>query len=136
MAVATYWDRWVEGTRRKNWVAKSSGKVKVNFRVAILPYYHMESHSPYTYIRGTLFYVQTRNVTFNLPAELMRQAKIYAAEHNTTVNAVVRQLLEEKMSVEARARAAAERILHIAEHGACSSVDPGSVRREELYERW
>jgi plasmid stability protein len=77
-----------------------------------------------------------RNITFSLPADLIRQAKVYAAEHDTTVNAVVRDLLEDKVSAEARARAAAERVLEIAEHGPYSSVDPGSIRREDLYERW
>jgi plasmid stability protein len=80
--------------------------------------------------------VERRNVTFHLPVDLMRQAKIYAAEHETTVNAMVRQLLEEKLTAEARARAAAERILQIAGRGPHSLVDPGSIRREELYERW
>ena len=38
----------------------------------------------FTLICDTLVHVTTRNVTFNLPVELMRQAKIYAAEHDTT----------------------------------------------------
>jgi plasmid stability protein len=89
----------------------------------------------HSYIRVTLINVITRNVTFNLPVDLIRQAKIYAAEHDTTVNAIVRDLLKEKMTAEARTRAAAERFLKLAEHGPCSSVDPSSIRREELYER-
>jgi plasmid stability protein len=80
--------------------------------------------------------VYKRNVTFSLPADLVRQAKIYAAEHDTTVNALVRDLLLEKLSAEGRARAAAKRVLELAEKGPCSTVDPGSIRREELHERW
>ncbi len=80
--------------------------------------------------------MDTRNITFNLPADLLRQAKIYAAEHDTTVNALVRALLQDKVTGEARARAAAERVLRIAERCPNSSVDPGSIRREELHERW
>ena len=76
-----------------------------------------------------------RNVTFHLPVDLIRQAKIYAAEHDTTVNAVVRELLEEKVSTEARMRAAADRFLQLASRGPYSSVNPGSISREELYER-
>ncbi len=77
-----------------------------------------------------------RNITFSLPAELIKQAKIYAAEHDTTVNAVVRDLLEQKVSAEGRAHAAAERILELARSGSLrTSVDPGTIRREELYER-
>ena len=79
----------------------------------------------------------TRNITFSLPAELIKQAKIYAAEHDTTVNALVRESLQEKVSPEARASAAAKRLLELAESGLLqTSVDPGSIRREELYERW
>lgn len=79
--------------------------------------------------------METRNVTFNLPVDLMRQAKIYAAEHDTTLNAVVRELLEQKVTAEGRARAAADRFLQLAVRGPSSSVNPGSIRREELYER-
>jgi len=74
-------------------------------------------------------------VTFHLPVDLLREAKVYAAEHDTTVNAIVRELLQEKLAAEARARAAAERFLQLAKRGPYSSVDPGSIRREELHER-
>ena len=77
-----------------------------------------------------------RNITFSLPAELIRTAKVYAAEHDTTVNTLVRELLDDKVNAEDRARAAAERVLEIAKRGPYSSVDPGSIRREDLYERW
>ncbi len=79
--------------------------------------------------------METRNITLNLPSDLIRQAKIYAAEHDTTINTVVRELLEETLSRESRARAAAQRFLEIAERGPLSTVDPGSIRREELHER-
>ncbi len=80
--------------------------------------------------------METRNITFNLPADLLRQAKVYAAEHDTTVNALVRAVLQEKLASEGRARAAAERVLQAAEQGPFSAVDPGSFQREELHERW
>ena len=85
---------------------------------------------------------QTRNITFNLPAELIKQAKIYAAEHDTTVNALVRESLEEKVNQteKERIRAAGKRILELARRGPSSPVNPGSIRREEIYEerfkRW
>jgi hypothetical protein len=79
--------------------------------------------------------VESRNVTFSLPVDLVRQAKIYAAERDTTVNAIVRELLEEKVTAEGRTRAAARRFLQLAARGPYSSVDPGSIRREDLYER-
>ena len=40
--------------------------------------------------------------TFTLPADLLQQAKVFAAEHDTTVNALVRELLQEKLSREQR----------------------------------
>jgi plasmid stability protein len=76
-----------------------------------------------------------RNITFSLPAGLIRQAKIYAAEHDTTMNALVRQLLQEALSRDSRARAAADRLLALADRGPYFTTDPGSIRREELHER-
>jgi len=79
--------------------------------------------------------VVNRNITLSLPSDLVRQAKIYAAEHDTTINSLVRELLREKLSREARARAAADRFLAIAERGPYFTIDPGSICHEELYER-
>jgi plasmid stability protein len=76
-----------------------------------------------------------RNITLSLPVDLIRQAKVYAAEHDTTVNALVGELLQEKLSPEERARAAGRRILEIARNGVSSPVDPGTIRREEIYEQ-
>jgi plasmid stability protein len=79
--------------------------------------------------------VVNRNITFSLPADLVRQAKVYAAEHDTTVNALVRELLQESFVRQGRARAAADRLLALADEGPYFTTDPGSIRREELYER-
>jgi len=79
--------------------------------------------------------VEVRNITFSLPADLIRKAKIYAAAHDTTINAFVRELLQEALSCESRARGAANRLLALAERGPYFTADPGSVRREELHER-
>jgi hypothetical protein len=79
--------------------------------------------------------VESRNITFSLPADLVRRAKIYAAEHDTTINSLVRELLQEKLRREGRARAAADRLLAIADRGPYFTADPGSVSREELHER-
>jgi plasmid stability protein len=80
--------------------------------------------------------VSSRNVTFHLPEDLLRAAKIYAAEHETTVNSLVRGLLEEKLTAEARSRAAAQTLLAIAGRGPYFNAEPGSIPREELHERW
>ncbi len=79
--------------------------------------------------------METRNITFSLPADLVRQAKVYAAEHDITVNALVRELLREALIREGRARAAADRLLALADQGPYFTADPGSIRREELHER-
>ena len=89
----------------------------------------------HTLICVTLLYVVSRNITFNLPAGLLRQAKVYAAEHDTTLNALVRQLLEETLTREGRVRAAADKLLALADRGPYFTTDPGSIPREELYER-
>jgi plasmid stability protein len=84
--------------------------------------------------------VQNRNITFSLPATLIKQAKVYAAEHDTTVNALVRELLQEKLGMIdekklERIREAGRRILEIAGRGPISPVDPGTISREEMHER-
>jgi len=79
--------------------------------------------------------VNSRNITFSLPSELLREAKVFAAVHDTTVNALVRELLEEKLSRDQRLRTAAERLLAIAERGPYFSSDPGALRREDWHER-
>ena len=79
--------------------------------------------------------MEARNITLSLPVDLVRQAKVYAAEHDTTINKLVRELLQEALIRQGRARAAADRLLALAEQGPYFTIDPGSIRREELYER-
>jgi hypothetical protein len=62
-------------------------------------------------------------------------AKVFAAEHGTTINALVRELLLETLTREGRARAAANRLLALADRGPYFTTDPASIRREELHER-
>ena len=76
-----------------------------------------------------------RNITLSLPDDLIRKAKVHAAQRNSTVNALVRKLLEEALSDDRRTRAAADRLLAIAERGPYFKRDPRSVRREEIHER-
>ena len=79
--------------------------------------------------------METKNITITLPAELVRAARVFAAERDTSLNALLREMLQERLNKEGRMRAAIERMLKVAEDGPWSHVDPGSVRREELYER-
>lgn len=76
-----------------------------------------------------------RNITLSLPDDLIRKAKTHAARRNSTVNALVRQLLEDALSDERRTRAAADELLAIAARGPYFDRDPRSIRREEIYER-
>jgi len=82
-----------------------------------------------------LIHVEMRNITLSLPVALVRQAKIYAAEHDTTINRLVRELLHEALAREERTLAAARRFLDLADQGPYFSTDPASIRREDLYER-
>jgi hypothetical protein len=83
----------------------------------------------------TLVDVATRNITFSFPADLIKQAKLFAAERDMTINTLVRELLEEAITSEGRARAAADRLLALADQGPYFTTDPGSLRREQLHER-
>jgi plasmid stability protein len=80
--------------------------------------------------------LNSRNLTLHLPADLIRQAKVYAAERDTSINTLVREFLEQTVSSQDRMRAAGARILEIARRGLHSSVDPASIRRDEIHERW
>jgi plasmid stability protein len=82
------------------------------------------------YSRDTLIYVENRNITFSLPVDLVRQAKIHAAEHDTTINALVRELLQDRLTREGRVRAASQRLLALAERGLCFTADPESIRHD------
>ena len=76
-----------------------------------------------------------KNITFSLPVDLLREAKVFAAQHDTTMNAMVRELLEEKLSSNRRAIAAVEQMLAIAAEAPLFSVDLQSFSRDELHER-
>jgi plasmid stability protein len=89
-----------------------------------------------TQLRATLQVVEhSRNLTLHLPADLIRRAKVYAAQNDTSINSLVRELLEQKVSREDRMRLAADRILAVADQGPLTSEDPGGLSREAIYER-
>jgi hypothetical protein len=51
------------------------------------------------------------------------------------MNALVQRLLQDALLRESLARAAADRLLALADGGPYFTADPGSIRREELHER-
>jgi hypothetical protein len=79
--------------------------------------------------------VANRNITLSLPAELIKKAKLHAVEHEMSMNALVKALLEEKLDKKDSARLAAEWLIERSKRGPYFSVDPRTVSREELHER-
>ena len=76
-----------------------------------------------------------KNLTLSLPPELIKKAKVYAAQNDTTINTLVRTLLEEKVTGDSKARAAGRRILEIAAEGPYHFTAPGPLSKEEMHER-
>lgn len=77
--------------------------------------------------------MDSRNITFHFPNDLIRRIKIYAAEHDTTPNDFMRRLAEDRLN--GKARNAALGLLEIAGRGPLFTGDPAAVSREELHER-
>lgn len=76
-----------------------------------------------------------RNITVSLPDDLIRDAKAYAAQHDLSIDDVVRNLLEEVVSRRSQTSHALQRLLALAEQGPVSDVNPSSIRRQDLHER-
>ena len=74
-----------------------------------------------------------RNVTFSLPDDVIRKARIVAVQRDLSLNALVRELLEETVSGRSRARKAGARLLRKAEKG-LYEIPPGTWDRSELHE--
>ncbi len=79
--------------------------------------------------------METRNITFNLPTELIREAKVYAARHDTNMNVMVRELLQEMLGRERRIASATDQLLALASQGPYFSADLKTIHRDDLYER-
>ena len=80
-------------------------------------------------------FVANRNLTLSLPEELVRRAKIHAAEHDSTVDDS-RQGTAARGLVARQPGAGGRRSVSVSRRQRCLlSVDPASIRRDELYER-
>ena len=74
-----------------------------------------------------------RNVTVSLADELVRWARVWAAEHDTSVSSMLSQILKEKMEKENRYLAAMKDFLSLE----ARELSDGSAypTRESLYDR-
>ena len=76
-----------------------------------------------------------KNLTLAIEEDVLREARKYAAERETTVNALVREYLTGLVSQQERSREARRQLLALSES---STWDPGpgwKWNREELYDR-
>lgn len=84
----------------------------------------------------TLIYVKAsslrRNLTLNLPKELIRLAKMAAAERGMSLNALAQESLERVVQRQDEFLAAGNRLLAASERG-LYSLSKASWSREELY---
>ena len=79
--------------------------------------------------------VAARNLTIQLDEDLIREAKVLAAEQGISVSAMVSRDLREKLSARAwRVRARRAAVDSMAEAAASGRVAP-RWRRDELYDR-
>jgi hypothetical protein len=77
-----------------------------------------------------------RNITLALPADLLREAKILAAEQDTSISALVARLLRELVTRNRRFHAARGRALaRLEDPGDLGTGGRASWRREDLHER-
>jgi plasmid stability protein len=80
-----------------------------------------------------------KNLTLAVPEDTLQRFRVHAANKNTTVNALIRQFMEDEVGGEARRKAAIARMLSLggAEPGITPAqpVDSGSriTTREETY---
>ena len=57
---------------------------------------------------------KVRNITFSLPVDLLRRAKVLAAENDISLNMLVKDALTEAVDRSAEYRVAGERLLELA----------------------
>ena len=75
-----------------------------------------------------------RNVTIALDESLLREARRIAADRSTTLNAMIREFLEEMARCESRAVRARERIVELC-RDTRAEVGTNTWSRDELHER-
>ena len=75
-----------------------------------------------------------KNITLSVDDHVLERVRVYAAEHQTTVNALVRHYLERIARSEDRAREAMRELRALSDRSA-AEVGPITWRRDDLYDR-
>lgn len=77
-----------------------------------------------------------KNVTLSLPESLMRRFKVFAAEKDKSMTALMTELIEQAMDSESARQAAARRFLNRARNApALGTGGKITWKREDLYDR-
>lgn len=80
--------------------------------------------------------VKTKNVTLSLPETLMRRFKVFAAEKDKSMSALMAELLENAIDSDSARQAAARRFLNRARNApALGTGGKITWKREDLYDR-
>lgn len=74
------------------------------------------------------------NLTITVDEEALKRARVRALEEGTSVNAVLRERLEEYAGIRRERREVGRKLLELAQESGMSSGGEGLPRREELYE--
>ncbi len=75
-----------------------------------------------------------KNITLAIDEEVLRGVRRYAAEHDTTVNALVRDYLADLVRGEERAAEARRRLVKMSEESKARLGPDWKWNREEIYE--
>jgi hypothetical protein len=80
------------------------------------------------------YYVFMKNVTIALDEGLLREARRIAADRSTSLNAMIREFLQELAERESKAAMARKTIVELC-RGSGAVVGPRTWTRDELHER-
>ncbi|QTV80525.1 DUF6364 family protein [Microbacterium sp. NIBRBAC000506063] len=83
-----------------------------------------------------MIHMSTRNITLALPADLIRRAKVYAAAHDTSISAMVAEMLSSRVAMETDYDEAWAAEVEVMKQGFGSGFS-GEITwtRDELYDR-
>lgn len=79
--------------------------------------------------------MSTRNITLALPADLIRRAKVYAAAHDTSISAMVAEMLGARVAMEIDYDTAWAAEVEVMKRGFGPGFAEVTWTRDELHER-